>query len=115
MDLTGNGSSSGRASDSGGSGGLVVSASPIGRGERERGSVALGRVAGSGVGPGVEDQDDGVIEWAAPGVVFAAGVAVGAAVVLAVAAQASEGGGVAAGFGEEVASVAEHVRPFAQP
>ena len=63
----------------------------------------------------MQDQDDVLVEGAAPGVAFAAGVALLAAVFGAGAAQDSEGGGVAAGFGEEVAAVAEHVRPPAEP
>ncbi len=85
-----------------------------GRGEGELPAGGDG-VAGSGVGPGVQDQDHGVVEGAAPGVALALGVVLGAAVALAVAAQLAEGGGVAAGFGEEVPAVAEGVGPFAQP
>lgn len=86
---------------SGGGHGLVVSAGPVRRGERELGGGG-DAVAGSGVGPGVQDQDDGVVEGAAPGVAFPGRVVLSAGVVLAVAAQPREGGGVAAGFGEEV-------------
>src|SRR5262249_58245417 len=83
--------------------GLVVSAGTISGGECELGAGGDG-VAGSGVGPGVQDQDDGVVEGASPGVAFAEGVPLGAAVVLAVAAQTAEGGGVAAGvWGGEAA------------
>src|SRR5262245_57378306 len=85
-----------------------------GGGEREMGGGG-GGVAGSGVGPGGDDQDDGFVEGAAPGVAFAAGVAFGAAVLGAGAAELAEGDGVAAGFGEEVATVAEHVRPGPEP
>jgi hypothetical protein len=80
--------------DSGGRRGLVVVAGAGCGAEREPG--AGGGVASWGVGPGVQDQDAGVVEGAAPGVAFALGVALGAAVGLAVAAQPSEGGGVAA-------------------
>ena len=45
---------------------------------------------------------------------FGAGVVVAAAVGDAGLAQGGEGDGVAAGFGEEVAAEAEHVRPAAQ-
>src|ERR1035438_8180703 len=86
----------------------------VGRGEGERGA-GPGGVAGAVVGPGGEDQDDALLEGAAPGVAFAVGVALGAAVLGAGGAELAEGDGVAAGFGEEVAAVAEHVRPFAQP
>src|SRR5262245_32432644 len=92
-----------------------ASACHVGRRQRQRSAGAQRRVAGTGVGPVVQDQDDGVVEGAAPGVEFACGVALGAAVVLAVAAEAAEGGGVGAGFGEEVAAVAECMGPFAQP
>src|SRR5262245_14530352 len=82
------------------------------------GQLSAGRgcvVAGSGVGPGGQDQDDGVIEWPAPGVAFAAWVALGAAVAGAGGAKLAEGDRVAAGFGQEVAAVAEHVRPLPEP
>ena len=61
-----------------------------------------GGVAGSGVGPGAQDQDDGLIEGTAPRIAFAAGVALGAAVLGAGGAESTEGDGVAAGFGQEV-------------
>ena len=51
----------------------------------------------------------------APRVAFAVGVALGAAVVGAGLAELAEGDGVAAGFGEEVAAVAEHVGPGPEP
>ena len=85
-----------------------------GGGEREMGGGGCG-VAGSGVGPGGEDQDDGVVEGSAPGVALAAGVAFSAAVLGAGAAELAEGDRVAAGFGEEVAAIAEHVRPGPEP
>jgi hypothetical protein len=51
-----------------------------------------GGVAGPCIGPGGPDQDDGVVEGAAPGVVFAAGVVVLlAAVFLSGAAELAEG------------------------
>src|SRR5215472_14959844 len=100
--------------DSGGRLVLAISTGTISRGEREFSGGSSG-VAGSGVGPGVQDQDDGLVEEAAPRVEFACRVALSAAVVLAVAAQTAEGGGVAAGFGKKVPAVAERVRPFAQP
>ena len=92
----------------------MVLAGAGGGGERELG-VGGGGVAGSGVGPGAEDQDDGLVQRAAPGVAFAAGVAFGAAVVGAGGAELAEGDRVAAGFGQEVAAVAEHVRPLPEP
>src|SRR5215472_1961776 len=73
--------------------------------EREL-SAEGGRVSGSGVGPGLDDQDDGSVEGAAPGVAFAAGVAFGAAVVGAGLAELAEGDRVPLGFGQEVAAVA---------
>src|SRR5579875_3036666 len=83
------------------------------RGERELWSG--GGVAGSGVGPGLDDQDDGLVQGAAPGVAFAAGVVLLAPVVGAGLAELAEGDRVAAGFGQEVAAVAEHVRPGTEP
>ena len=68
------------------------------RGEREF-SVSGSGVAGSGVGPGREDQDGGFVQRAAPRVAFAAGVALLAAVVGASFAELAEGDGVAAGTG----------------
>jgi hypothetical protein len=56
-----------------------------------------------------------LVEGAAPGVAFAAGVVLLSAVFGAGAAQGGEAGGVAAGFREEVAAVAEHVSPSAEP
>src|SRR5262249_58750534 len=90
--------------------GLVDGESPVwsaparhvGRRQRQRSAGAQRRVAGTGVGPGVQDQDDGLVEGAAPRVEFATRVSLGAAVVLTVAAQAAESGGITAGFGEEV-------------
>src|SRR5215472_6413321 len=93
--------------------GLVMLAGTGGGGERELGAGS--GAAAACVGPGLEDQDHGLIERAAPRVAFAAWVPLGFAVFGAVAAQAAEGGGVAARFGQEVAAVAEHVRPLAQP
>ncbi len=84
-----------------------------GGGEGELGGG--GDMAAALVGPVLEDEHHGVIEGAAPRVAFAEGVPLGFAVFGAVAAQAAEGGGVAAGLGEKVAAVAEHVRPLAQP
>lgn len=104
-----------RSSGIGDIGGLVLVIACAGGGaEREFGGRG-GGVAGSGVGPGVHDQDHGVIERATPGIALALGMPLGAAVGLAVAAQLAEGSGVAARFGEEVPAVAEHVGPFAQP
>jgi len=72
-------------------------------------------VAGSGVGPGLQDEDLGVIERSAPRVAVALGMPLLAAVVGAGFAELAEGDGVAAGFGQEVAAVAEHVRPGPAP
>jgi len=74
---------------------------PSGRSERKLGPCSAG-VAGAVVGPVREDQDHGLIQRAAPRVVLAVRVALGAAVVLAFAAQVAEGDRVAAGLGEEV-------------
>ena len=73
-----------------------------GCGESEVG-FGLGGVVGAGALPGADDQDDGVVERAAPGVGFAVGVTLGAAVVAAGGAELAEGDGVAAALGEEVA------------
>ena len=86
----------------------VVLAGAGGAGEGEFGSGEV-VVPGAVVGPGLEDQDDGVVEGASPGVVFAVGVALCLAVLEAGSAQRAEGDGVAAGFGEEVAAPAERV------
>src|SRR5215831_11003287 len=85
-----------------------------GGGQGEFGS-RCGGVAGAVVGPAFDDEHDGVIDRAAPRVVFAVGVVLTYAVFGAGAAELAEGDGVAAGFGEEVAAVAEGVCPFAQP
>src|SRR6266568_3592135 len=77
--------------------------------------VGGGCVAGSGVAPGRQDQDDGVVEGSAPGVALAVRVTLAAAMFGASGAELAEGDGIAAGLGEEVAAVAEHVRPLAQP
>ena len=74
-----------------------------------------GGVAGSGVGPGGDDEDQGVIDGAAPRVAFTVGVVLSAAVRAAGSTQGAEGDGVAAGFCQEVAAAAEHVRPAAEP
>ena len=82
-----------------------------GSGEREFGVGGEG-AAGAFVGPDDgQDQDDGLVQGAAPGVAVGVRGASGAAVVGAGLAELAEGDGVAAGFGEEVAAVAEHVRP----
>ena len=73
-----------------------------------------GGVAGAGVVPGSDEQDRAFVEVAAPGVFLAVRVALGAAVGDAGLAQLAEGDRVAAGFGEEVAAVAEHVGPPVQ-
>src|SRR5262245_6756502 len=82
----------------------LVLAGADSRGESEL-NVRSRAVAGSGVSPGADDQDDGLVQWAAPWVAFATGVAFGAAVVGAGAAELAEGDRVAVGFGEEVAAV----------
>src|SRR5712691_5773875 len=73
-----------------------------------------GGVAGSGVLPGGHDQDGVLAEVAAPGIFLAVGVAFASPVVGAGLAQLREGDRVAAGFGEEVAAVAEHVGPLVE-
>lgn len=50
------------------------------RSERKLGISGSGGVTGSGVGPGLEDQDDGFVQGAAPGVAFTLLVALLAAV-----------------------------------
>ena len=69
-------------------------------------------VAGTGVVPVTEEQHGGFVYLAAPGVELAVWVALGAAVFGAGGAELAEGDGEAAGFGEEVAAVAEAVRPL---
>src|SRR5215472_16566888 len=86
-----------------------------GGGERELDVSGVAGVAGSGVGPGADDQGDGFVDGQSPGVPFAAGVAFGATVVGAGAAELAEGDRVAAGFGQEVAAITEHVRPGPEP
>ena len=86
-----------------------------GSGEREFG-VSGDRAADAFVGPDDgQDQDDGLVQGAAPGVAVGVRGPGGAAVVGAGGAELAEGDGVAAGFGEEVAAVAEHVRPGPEP
>src|SRR5690242_12781775 len=79
------------------------------------GQLSAGRgggVADAFVGPDDgQDQDDGLVQGATPGVAVGVRGTGGAAVVGAGGAQLAEGDGVAAGFGEEVTAVAEHVRP----
>ena len=70
-----------------------------------------GGVPGSGIFPGADSQHYAVIERPAPGIALAAGMAGGAEVVDAGAAQGGEGDRVAVGFGQEVAAVAEGMRP----
>src|ERR1043166_6669914 len=96
-----------------GSGSLAtVLAGAGGGGEREFGVSGEGG-ADAVVGPdGGQDQDDGLVQGSAPGVAVSVRGAQGAAVVRAGGAELAEGDGVAAGFGEEVAAVAEHVRPL---
>ena len=89
-------------------GGLVVVAGPGGGGQGQEG-VAGGAPAHP-VPLQAGDGDDGGLavvavlwEWPLAAAVVGAGLA-----------QGSEGGGVAAGFGGEVAAVAEHVSPPAE-
>src|SRR5215468_3572575 len=83
-----------------------------GQGEVTFGGIGM---SGSGVLPGADGQDDGVIKAPTPGVEFAAGMPLGAAVVGAGPAQRGEGDRVAAGLGQEVAPVAEGVGPPVEP
>jgi myo-inositol-1(or 4)-monophosphatase len=99
---------------SGGPVGLVVVTGAGGGSEGEFGSRE-GGVSGACVRPVLENQHGGLIDRAAPRVAFAAWMALAFAVLGAGAAELPEGDGVAAGFGEEVAAVAEGVGPFAQP
>src|SRR5215469_18315693 len=99
---------------SGGTVSFVVVASACGGGEGEFGGGG-GGVTGAVVGPGFDDEHDGVVDRAAPGITFAVRVMLASTVFGAGAAELAEGDGVAAGFGEEVAAVAEGVCPFAQP
>ena len=95
----------------------LVLTSASSRGEREF-SISIssgGGVAGSGVGPGPDDQDDGFVQGAAPGVTFTIWVVLLTAVLGTGLAKLAEGDGVAAGFGEEVAAVAEHVCSLPEP
>ena len=69
--------------------GLVL-AGAGGQGERQLGGRGEG-VAGAVVGPGLEDQDDGLVEGPSPGVVFAFGVVLAFAVLEAGAAELAEG------------------------
>ena len=85
--------------------GLVMSASAGSGGEGEFG-VGSGGVSGAGVCPGVQDQDDGVVEGPAPGVALAVGMVLAAAVLGAGRSKLAEGDRVAAGLGEEVPAVA---------
>jgi hypothetical protein len=78
-------------------------------------SIRSGDVAGSGVGPGAEDEHDGLVEGASPGVAFTVRVALLATVAGASLPEMAEGDGVTAEFGEEVAALAEHVGPVAEP
>ena len=72
-----------------------------GGGEGEFGVSGEG-AAGAFVGPdGGQDQDDGLVQGAAPGVAVGVRGAGGAAVVGAGSAELAEGDGVAAGFGEK--------------
>src|SRR5690348_3445909 len=86
-----------------------------GAGGRRCGQLSAGRgggVADAFVGPdGGEDQDDGLVQGAAPGVAVSVRRPGGAAVLSAGGAELAEGDGVAARFGQEVTAVTEHVRP----
>src|SRR6266487_4000367 len=95
--------------------GLAAFAGLVGGGVGEQ-RVSGGAPAGSGVAEGADDQDGlfvaGVV-GGADGSVFGSGV-LAAPVGDAGLAQVGEPDGVAAGFGQEVAAEAEHVRPAAQ-
>lgn len=87
---------------------MRVLASACSGGEGEFGTS--GRAITSPViSPGGKDQHGRFIERPSPRVVLAVGVALLAAVLGAGTAQLAEGNRVAAGFGEEVAAVTEHV------
>src|SRR6266498_1042358 len=101
--------------DSGGRHGLIVGTGVVGGRQGHLSAGSLGCVAGSGVGPCFEDQHHRVVEGTAPRVVFTVWVALATTVVDTGTAELAEGSGVAAGFGEEVAAVAEHVGPLAEP
>src|SRR5262245_521555 len=75
-----------------------------GPGRPRQGKGAFGGIgmSGSGVLPGADGQDNAVIEAAAPGVEFAAGMPLGAAVVDAGPAQPGEGDRITARLGQEV-------------
>ena len=94
--------------------GLAAFAGLVGGGVGEQG-VAAGFPAGSGVGEGADDEDGFVVGvvGGADGAVFGSGV-LAAPVADAGLAQVAEPDGVAAGFGQEVAAEAEHVRPAPQ-
>src|SRR6266568_5229415 len=95
----------------------LASTCHVGRRERERSAGCSRAVTGSGVAPDGdgEDQNDGFIEWPAPGIAAGGGGPGGAAVVGACGAELAEGDRVAAGFGQGVAAVAEHVCPGPEP
>jgi hypothetical protein len=77
-------------------------------------SVSGGAPAGSGIGEDADDQLGFVkVVDGADGARVAGGLVLGAAVRDAGIPKQPEGDGVAAGFGEEVAAVTEHVRPSA--
>src|SRR5690349_20445200 len=98
----------------GGTADPVVVAGASGRGECEVGGGG-GGVPGAVISPVLEDKHGGVVDRAAPGVVFAVWVVLALAVFGSGVAELPEGDRVAAGFSEEVAAVAESMCPFAQP
>ena len=93
---------------------LALVLAGTGSGSEREFSVSGGGVAGSGVGPGPQDQDDGFVHGSSPGSRSPPGWFC-APVVGAGFAELAEGDRVAAGFGQEVAAVAEHVRPGPEP
>jgi hypothetical protein len=90
-----------------------VIAGACGASEGLLGIAGIG-VATADAGPVLDDQDDGVVERAAPGVVLAVGVAQASAVFAAFGAELAEGYRVGAGFGQAVPAVAQGMCPFAQ-
>jgi len=91
---------------------LVAGASS--RGEGRLGACG-GGVPGAVVGPGLEDQDHGVVQRASPRVTFTVGAALALAVLGTGAAQVTEGRRVTARLGQEVTAPAERVSGCAQP
>src|SRR5262249_13307540 len=101
-------------SDGGGSLAVVLAGAGCG-GEREFGVSGDGAADAVGGPDGGQDPDDGVVQGAVPGVAVGVRGAQGAAVVGAGRAELAEGDGIAAGFGQGMPAVAEHVRPGPVP